>query len=233
MGMYFDNRYTRRSNDFYSSEQYEADCNNWGIPNKYYLGNTPLNESLLYLNTLIPMYKKKYDIEKLTFITLTDGSGNYPRGNIVGESEKKKKKTEVYDLDGNKFTARHNITENLLNHIKKSHGANVIGFYIVKRVRRWDIEKYITNYTDFSDKMAKYNVLRKQMTKDKAIAVDAEGYHKFFILDGKKLDIQNFDMNQEQVKKGTPSELKRIFGKSMQNRLVSRVVLNKFIQEVA
>ena len=29
------------------------------------------------------MYKKKYDIEKLTFITLTDGSGNYPRGNIV------------------------------------------------------------------------------------------------------------------------------------------------------
>ena len=121
----------------------------------------------------------------------------------------------------------------LLNHIKKSHGANVIGFYIVKRVRRWDLEKYITNYTDFSDKMAKYNVLRKQMTKDKAIAVDAEGYHKFFILDGKKLDIQNFDMNQEQVKKGTASELKRIFGKSMQNRLVSRVVLNKFIQEVA
>ena len=37
----------------------------------------------------------------------------------------------------------------LLNHIKKSHGANVIGFYIVKRVRRWDIEKFITNYSDY------------------------------------------------------------------------------------
>ena len=34
MGKYFDNRYTRRSNDFYSSEQYEADSNNWGIPSK-------------------------------------------------------------------------------------------------------------------------------------------------------------------------------------------------------
>ena len=109
----------------------------------------------------------------------------------------------------------------------------MIGFYIVKRVRRWDIEKYITSYTDYSDKIAKYNAMRKQMTKDKAIAVDAEGYHKFFLLDGKKLDIQNFDMKQETVKKGTASELKRIFGKSMQNRLVSRVVLNKFIQEVA
>ena len=233
MGMYFDNRYVRRSNDWYSSEKYEADSNNWGIPSAYYLGNTPLNESLIYLNKLIPMYKEKYGIEKLTFITLTDGSGNYPRGNIVGESDKDWEKTEVFELDGNKFTSRSNITTELLNHIKKSHGANVIGFYIVKRVRRWDIEKYITNYTDYSDKIAKYNVLRKQMTKDKAIAVDAEGYHKFFILDGKKLDIQNFDMNQEQVKKGTASELKRIFGKSMQNRLVSRVVLNKFIQEVA
>ena len=233
MGMYFDNRYVSRRNRFEDQDTYEAQCNNWGIPSKYYLGNTPLNESLIYLNKLIPMYKKKYDIEKLTFITLTDGSGNYPRGNIVGESEKDWEKTEVFNIDGHKFTSKSNITENLLNHIKKSHGANMIGFYIVKRVRRWDIEKYINNYTDYSDKIAKYNALRKQMTKDKAIAVDAEGYHKYFILDGKKLDIQNFDMNQETVKKGTASELKRIFGKSMQNRLVSRVVLNKFIQEVA
>ena len=67
------------------------------------------------------MYKKKYDIEKLTFITLTDGSGNYPRGNVVGESEKDWEKTEVFDIDGNKFTSRGNITTELLNHIKKSH----------------------------------------------------------------------------------------------------------------
>ena len=233
MGMYFDNRYVRRSSDWYSSEKYEADSNNWGIPSQYYLGNTPLNESLIYLNKLIPMYKEKYGIEKLTFITLTDGSGNYPRGNIVGESDKDWEKTEVFELDGNKFTSRSNITTELLNHIKKSHGANVIGFYIVKRVRRWDIEKYIDNYTDYSDKIAKYNVLRKQMTRDKAIAVNAEGYHKYFILDGKKLDVENFDMSNVQVKKGTTSELKRIFGNSMKNRLVSRVVLNKFIQEVA
>ena len=233
MGMYFDNRYVSRRNSFEDHETFEAQQNNWGIPSRYYLGNTPLNESLIYLNKLIPMYKKKYDIEKLTFITLTDGSGNYPRGNIVGEAEKDWEKTEVFNIDGNKFTSRSNITTELLNHIKKSHGANVIGFYIVKRVRRWDLEKYINNYTDYSDKIAKYNVMRKQMTKDKAVAVDADGYHKFFILDGKKLDIENFNMSNVEVKKGTTSELKRVFGKSMANRLVSRVVLNKFIQEVA
>ena len=37
---------------------------------------------LVYINTLLPMFKKKYDIEKMTFITLTDGAGNYPRSDI-------------------------------------------------------------------------------------------------------------------------------------------------------
>ena len=75
--------------------------------------------------------------------------------------------------------------------------------------------------------------MRKELTRDKAVAVDSKGYNKFFILDGKKLGVENFDMNNTEIKKGTPSEFKRIFGKSMANRLVSRVVLNKFIKEVA
>jgi hypothetical protein len=109
----------------------------------------------------------------------------------------------------------------------------VIGFYIIKRVRRWDIEKHIKDYKDYSDKYQQYMKLRKEMTQNKAIAVDHAGYHKYFILDGKKLDVENFDMSGADIKKGTASELKRVFGKSMANRLVSRVVLNKFIQEVA
>ena len=41
-------------------------------PAEFYLGTTPLNESLVVMNKLVPMFKKKYNIEKLTFITLTD-----------------------------------------------------------------------------------------------------------------------------------------------------------------
>ena len=44
-----------------------------------------------------------------------------------------------------------------------------------------------------------------------------------FIIDGKKLDIQNFDMS-EQVKKGTASELKR----SLVNQCTNRLVLELF-----
>ena len=230
MGMYFDNRYTRK---YIESEDYYAQSETWGIPSEYYLGNTPLNESLVYINTLLPMFKKKYDIEKMTFITLTDGAGNHVNEDIIMGEKRDWDKTTVYAIDNKKFAQRSNITTDLLNHIKKQHDVNIVGFYIVKRIRRWDIERYIGEYKDWNDKEKKVNLFRKELTKHKAAACSHEGYDKYFVIDGKKMAVENFDMSGAEVKKGTPSELKRIFGKSMANRLVSRVVLNKFIQEVA
>ena len=234
MGMYFDQRYTRK---YIESEDYYAQSESWGIPSEYYLGNTPLNESLVYINTLLPMFKKKYDIEKMTFITLTDGAGNYPRCDIRtsdgGKEDKDWEKTTVYQIDNKKFAERGNITSELLKHIKKQHDVNIIGFYIIKRVRRWDLERHVGEYKDYNEKDKKVNNMRKELTKHKAVACDNEGYDKYFLLDGKKMKVENFDMTGAEVKKGTASELKRIFGKSMANRLISRVVLNKFIQEVA
>ena len=231
MGAYWNNRYSRK---FMNSDDYYAQSETWGIPSEYYLGNTPLNESLVYINKLIPMFKSKYDIEKMTFITLTDGAGNYPRMDIIGDPKNDYwERTTVFELDGKKFAERGNITANLLNHIKNTHDVNVIGFYVVKRLRRWDIERYIGQYKDWNDKEQKIAKFRKELNANKAAACEYDGYNKYFVLDGKKLGVENFDLQNVEVKKGTTSELKRIFGKSMANRLVSRVVLNKFIQEVA
>jgi hypothetical protein len=179
------------------------------------------------------MFKKKYDIEKMTFITLTDGAGNHVRDDILGGEKHDWEKTTVYSIDNKKFASRRNITTDLLEHIKKQHDVNIVGFYIVKRIRRWDIERYIGDYKDWADKEKKVSLFRKELTKNKAAACSHEGYDKYFVIDGKKMNVENFDMSKETVKKGTASELKRIFGKSMANRLVSRVILNKFIQEVA
>ena len=230
MGMYFDQRYTRK---YIESEDYYAQSESWGIPSEYYLGNTPLNESLVYINTLLPMFKKKYDIERMTFITLTDGAGNHVNTDIINGEKKDWDKTTVFAIDNKKFATRYNITTDLLKHIKRQHDVNIIGFYIIKRVRKWDLERHVGDYKDYYDKEKKVMVMRKELTKNKAVACNNEGYDKYFILDGKKMNVENFDMSKETVKKGTASELKRIFGKSMANRLVSRVVLNKFIQEVA
>ena len=58
------------------------------------------------------------------------------------------------------------------------------------------------------------------------------GYDKYFMLNGKKLKVENVDLNgiNDKMKSGG---IKRIFAKSMKNRLQSRTLLNKFIEEVA
>ena len=123
------------------------------------------------------------------------------------------------------------LTDSLLEYIGKEHDTNVIGFYILKRVRKWDLERYCDG--DYVAREKQYLKMRKDMTKEKAVVVDKPGYNKYFLLNGKTMKVENFSLQDAKVKKGTTGELKRIFAGSMKNRITSRVVLNKFIQEVA
>ena len=244
MAYYYNANYVYHKD--WDSDLQMARYNSCGVPHEFTLGNTPLNEALIFCNKLLPMFKKKYDIEKMTFITLTDGGANSFNKRLhtlnveKGSDEWYSSKVDwdsnaVINCGKHKIVtqAYGNLTQHLLKLIKKNNDANIIGFYILKRVKRWDIEKYFKDAKDYNDRQKKYDIARKQMTKDKAIVVDKEGYDKYFLLDGKKMQVENFDLTEAKVNKGTTSELKRIFGKSMANRLVSRVVLNKFIQEVA
>src|SRR6056300_1508661 len=175
----------------------------------------------------------------MSFITLTDGGANSFRHTKVDKSDSygvkcDYEKTAILQYGKKKMVMEGygDLTKHLLNFLKSSYDLNNIGFYIIKRVRKWDIEKYMPGKT-YSERDHQYLKARKQFTKDKALAVDKAGYNKYFLLDGKKMKVENFDLSEATVKKGTTSELKRIFGNSMKNRLISRVVLSKFIEEVA
>src|SRR5210317_599300 len=239
MAQYYNSNYVYHRD--FSDDLQMARYNSFGVPSQFYLGNTPLNEALVFCNKLVPMFKSKYDIEKMTFITLTDGGANSFRQTIkdstageYGSVRSDYDKTSIIEIGKKKLVLDRygSLTSKLLKLIKVNNDANVIGFYILKRVKRWDIEQYI-DAKDYSERARKTDIARKQMTKDKAIAVNKEGYDKYFLLDGKRMKVENFNLNDTQIKKETVGEFKRMFGKAMQNRLVSRVVLNKFIQEVA
>jgi hypothetical protein len=191
------------------------------------------------------MFKEKYGIEKMTFITLTDGGANSFKKMMynpaeIGSDEWYQSNRADYDKKAVIQVGKYKVisdgygdlTSKLLTLIKKTNDANIIGFYILKRVKRWDIEKYM-DAKDYVERSRKTELARKEMTKNKAVAVNKPGYNKYFLLDGKKMNVENFNLSDTQIKKETVGEFKRMFGKAMQNRLVSRVVLNKFIQEVA
>ena len=244
MGQYYAYNYNRswKRHMLTFDERYNnAAYDNIGMPGDYHLGNTPLNEALVTMNKLVPMFKNKYKVEKLSFITITDGASNGIRQRHIYQNESDRRNDGEYDkslilINGKKMYDcgrgwGSSITSNLLENLRQCYDVNVIGFYIVKRMRPHHLESYVEG--DWSERRKKSEALKADMRKHKCAQVKMDGYNRYFIINGKDMDVENFDMSSADVKKGTASELKRIFGKSMKNRIVSRMVLNKFIEEVA
>jgi hypothetical protein len=239
MGLYYDDRYTR-SRDFWRTKEYRGE--QFGIPADFWLGTTPLNEALVAMNKIVPMFKKKYGIEKMTFITLTDGgaNSNYGTQRITNTGKHLMQEdghgTPVITIGKKQYKTKdlhHQMTSLILSVLKDRYDINTLGFYVVKRLNRmWELDSMIGDYKDFTDKQNKLAKIKKTFNKDKSVAVTKPGYNRYFLLNGKKMNVENADLSdvKDTMKVG---KIKQLFSKSMKGRIVSRTLLNKFISEVA
>ena len=249
LSMYYDHRYSWRSN--WNGEHRPDSV---GIPSEYYLGSTPLNEALMIMLKLVPLFKNKYKIEKMNLITLTDGGGNsgsydtmqyseeqkqmvgsYPdnRGNTDVLIYKKKYhqcKDEYYGYRSSGFTGT------ILNLLRKYHGVTTIGFYLIKRIRRWETDMYFRpqdNKYTWDQRESQYHKNRQKFNKEKSVSVPQQGYDDYYIVNAKDMKVENVD-NLDTIKNDMkPGKIKNLFSKSMKGRITSRVLLNKFIEKVA
>jgi hypothetical protein len=240
MGQSYNNRYswyTGPDNTKYEGSAYD-------LPTNFHLGTTPLNEGLVCMKKMIPLFKEKYNIEKMTLITLTDGGANYSlsnpfqkdsTGNLV---ESNKCGTPVIKVgkksysDENDSYRRSSVTGILLKAIREQHKVSTIGFYVTKKLKSWEYADYIGDYKNFSDKEKQIKQMKSAMTKERYAQAKSLGYSKYFLLNGKSMQVDNTDLSAIKSDMKATS-IKKIFSKSMKNRIVSRTLLNKFVEEVA
>tara|TARA_B110000971_G_C20021914_1_gene506788 strand:+ start:233 stop:2530 length:2298 start_codon:yes stop_codon:yes gene_type:complete len=251
MGLCYDNSI---KNSFWSNEKaYEG--SRFHMPNQYNLGTTPLNEALVTCLKIVPMFKRKYNVEKMTFITLTDGGANYTGEAkvILGENgltRKHKDECRTGAVDKNapyvpvktvikvgkrsyvNEDSREGLTNLMLTLIQKEHGIKTIGFYVLKQIKWWDISSYVKNFKSYEHRNDMMNKIKATFQKEKAVLVHNKGYNKYFLLNGKSMKVQNADLSAITDDSKTAS-IKSVFSKSMKGRITSRTVLNKFIEEVA
>ena len=73
---------------------------------------------------------------------------------------------------------------------------------------------------------------KNEFNKNKVFATKQGGYDEYYIVNAKDMKVENADLSNvnSDMKAG---KIKQLFGKSMKNRLTSRVLLNKFIKQVA
>ena len=223
------------------------------IPNGYGLSSTPLNDTIMAAFKLVPAFVEKYSIDKMNTIFLTDGCSDGNNGKIINVDDNTDPYREV--IDG-KFTYsgmmsyeknnvlidrktknhydceyswrnKNGLTENLLQCLKDRTGTKVLGFYVSprKRIDNYAMDKYFS-YRDRSK-------VHSQMRKDKVVTVtNSTGYDEIYLLVGDNMQVEDGQMAtpSENAKKG---EIKRLFTSTLKGNRQSRILLNKFISQVA
>ena len=204
------------------------------------LSGTPLNEAIIYSMTIVPEFQKKYKLQIVNTIFLTDGEGHNLR--------------EVYDDNGYDYmmpkaikaetlVIRDPITKNqesvdlksyaydaqskaLIKLLRARTNSNVIGFYIIsgrdfgRKVQQW------------FPKQNNHESLKSDFRKNKFMVLQNSGYDEYYILRSGGLDTEEdatFEVKENSTIKGIASA----FAKHNVNRIGSRVVLNRFIKLVA
>ena len=227
------------------------------LSEEYNLTSTPLNEALSICNKLIPLFQSKYKVEKLSFVTLTDGdangdmcsyridlneinhrkydAGKYNTQTIIKDGNKRYT-TEKSEVENGYYCTRTQLTTSLLKMIKQKYNVTTIGFFLSKRMNRSNFEKFVPTsiyknnvYQGVNPNLEK---LRKQFTKDKVMEISKPGYDSYYVVNAKDMDVENFKLDNIKVDEST-SNIKKMFSKSMKNRVYPRVLLNKFIEKIA
>jgi hypothetical protein len=218
-------------------------------PTEYYLGSTPLNESLAIMLKLVPMFKEKHKVEKMNFITLTDGGGNYGSGRVWSACDDGKMSAELakgdtdvliykkkqYKLERTGWGRGDSLTSFYLDLLRKLYNVRTIGFYLIKRIRGYDSDRFFKDYDSklsWEQKDKLYQKRRSEFTKNKVALIDQNGYDDYYLVNAKDMKVENADISQvnADMKVG---KIKQLFSKSMKGRITSRVLLNKFIEKVA
>ena len=173
-------------------------------------------------------------------ITLTDGHANSRDGGVIGRDPIQRNwKTKIIPVikDGNKrytykrskvsarqYSSR-DYTGLLISYLKKKHIITIVGFHIVKNSNNYGVSDYVKDYYD-----KKYT---KQLNQGFMIAEIKHGYDDFWILNNKKLAVVNNNKIDDIKEDMKPGQIKKLFAGGMKSRLTSRIVLTKFIENVA
>jgi len=210
------------------------------LPDAWHLGGTPLNGAIVNAMNFIPKYRSKNNIQKLNVVFITDGASNdssnrrvddegkteWPSGNskvVYSDPVTKKSYNRVEYRRQNYAT-----TSLLLNALKDRVKCNVVGFFLAQsrgsRVSNHDLYHVFPNQD--------IKALRKILKKDKVLVSDSQGYDEYyFVAGGSNLRIDDGELAIDDSM--TRGKMAKGFTNYMKGKVVNRILLNKFVEQIA
>lgn len=215
----------------------------------YATGGTPLNEALLYLADYLGPWKMKNNVQKLTFITLTDGAGSclHTKPTLVRSGNKAATvtvKNFMHDHISKKdfeFGSDHSESSHqsvaILEMIKARYNCSILGFYIMSGNDYTSVVKdnsRINPYTNAVETDILVDRMRKQISDGRFAALPKiTGRDNLFILKTSDTRITGNVKNVEIGSDMTSLKAAKALAKELKQTKTSRVLLSQFIDSIA
>jgi hypothetical protein len=210
------------------------------------LNGTPLNESLAYVYEYLPKFQRQFNTEKMTFITLTDGQGGRleARNNLENLRYEYATNTriQVKNFLTNPITKKSykisndsaDQTNALLSMIKDTYGATTLGFYLTQTSWR-SLDNAVAAHYGWQNRATNSSMidrLKNEIRANGFASMKGTGRDDLFIvpLSSTKIVDDNFDKIDT---KKTAAQIARQFGKVLNTKKTSRILLSKFIDYIA
>ena len=245
-----------------NSKDFETDCINlWRLANRMNrwssgdfstpagldLSGTPLNESIIALHKIIPMFKNREHLQKVNVVILTDGEGNGLQYSV----DVKRKYNQDVDYLGrntiNDFNALRDrktghvyrnfdnghlngLTTILLENLKHNFPfVNLIGFRILTGSEFSYLFKGFNDIYRYGDD-PKVAAALKVWRKEHSYEFNGIGYDALYTLAASKL---NQDTSFEVKEDATDAQIGRAFRDMMKTKRTSKKILSSFATMVS
>jgi len=229
------------------------------IPDRMQLGGTPLDNTLFMSFSVMRDFVKKNQVDVINSIFLTDGDSHtnntYWKAPETDESGYTTDKGH-FDVNGENVILRDPVskkqikvtksgrygrqamTSTLVKFLREVFDINIVNFFLVGKMRRWDMMNHIDEMKSMKDDKTETewidaDLLLKKFRKDKyIIAPEAGGFNEqYLILGGKNLEVQEEQL--EVAEDASVAQLARAFKKFSSGKLEKRKLLSRFIDMVA
>lgn len=197
------------------------------------LGGTPLNHALIHMYNTLDNFKHSNGVEKVSFITLTDGEGSkldevensYYHKNVhhfIRDTYTK----STYSMTADPYSA----TRVLLKMIKERHQCTTLGFYIMPPNDARNVIR--DHYGSLAN--APRNILdqmKSQIRQQGYASLPDTGRDELFVVPASKVQISygSLEIDEDASVRSIASS----FNKFLNKQKTSRFLLDKFIAHIA
>ncbi len=247
--------YMTATADYYDNKNYyyySDDTVSFYLPERMHLGGTPLNHTLFVSFQIMREFQKRNHVDVINNIFLTDGDSHGCNSVWEGEEGEGRRRYKNFDtsrenvifrdsvskkeikLKGYGGWARSNgqVTSTLVTFLRNVFDINCVNFYIVNKMRRWDMAEYLSSMSENSTHDYVDVALRKFRKEKYHIAPECKGFNEqYTIMGGKSLEVSDEELV---VAEGaTVAQMTKAFKKFSGGKLEKRKLLSRFISMIA